>query len=1151
MTRPEAKLDRFRRRRRLLVRAAAAALAASAELAQAMPPPVSLEPPEALEQRFRLPSDSARPRVWWHWIDGNVSRQGITRDLEWMKRIGIGGFQLFDVSRGYPDLVGGQASFMSPEWLDDVRFAAAEADRLGLEMSIAAGGGWSETGGPSVKPEQAMKKLVWSETRVHGGSRFQGALPAPPSINGPFQDLPVRPDLQFKGEPKMLPVHPKASYYADSRVIAFRLPDVAAATPATPLASASAGTPNAAVLRDGRFDRAFVLPSAGPEQDSWIQFDFGSAVTIRSLRLGIAWPEQNASPMPKGSVQASDDGVTFRPIAQLPEPATAANLPLYTLALPETSARYFRLVVRPGSGALLPGVTREVSEFRFTEVDFSAVPRPDRFEAKAGFSLLPDYEAVNTPTIDPALAVDRASVTDITDHLDRDGRLDWTPPEGEWLVLRFGYSLTGQINRPATAAATGFEVDKLSAPEVRNYLDHYFGPIFGSLGELSGRRGLRNVLTDSWEAGVANWTPTLLDEFKARRGYDPTPYLPVLAGYVVASAEASDRFLWDFRRTLADLLADSHYQVIGNFAREHGLGYWGEAMGIGLPTIGDGLQDKRYTSVPMAEFWQVDPSLPSDPKQVADVREAVSAAHVYGQNIVATESFTSFPWGKLPPPYGTSPRLLKPLADRFMAQGVNRFSIHAAVHQPLEQGPGFSLSFFGQYFSRLETWGELAGGWISYLTRASQMLQEGRAAEDIACFYGEGAPVTVPDDAVCDPQMPAGYPYDFVSRDMLLKDLRAGENGMQTASGLSYKVLVLPPTTTRLTPPLLRRIRDLVESGTILVGPRPQGSPGLAFRDSAVDALATELWGDLDGSSKTSRSFGQGRVYWGLPLAQVLDKEGLGPDYRFRGEGAAAIVATHRHLDGGELYFIANQADAPARIEADLRVSNREPELWHPEDGRIEPWPYQQQPGRTTLLLKLDPYQSVFVVFRKPTVLRARELPAAVVTPLAIYGGGWDLAFPPGCGAPAALHLPQLGSWTELGDPGARYFSGTAVYTKNVDAELDWFKPGQRLLLDMGEVHEVARVTINGIDAGTAWMPPYRLDVTQTLQPGHNQLRIEVANLWPNRIIGDLQAGAAKKYAYSTFDLYMPDLVKLPYTPDTPLLPSGLLGPVQVLAETH
>lgn len=1096
---------------------------------------------QTLEERFANPTPSAKPRVWWHWIDGNVTKEGITRDLEWMKRVGIGGFQMFDGSFGYPAMVDRPVTFMTPEWKALVRHAASEADRLGLEMTIAAAGGWSETGGPWVRPEQAMKKLVWSETRLVGGRRFTGRLPTPPTNNGPLQDVPA-PAAFSMGPPETHVGPPDPTHYADVRVIAYRVPTGEQHMPEARV-SASGGDPDAALLRDGRFDRAFALPSAGADKEAWIQFDFGRPTTIRSLRIALTWPTIASPTMPNGVILASDDGVTFRPVASLPKADANAFppvLPNYTLALPETKARYFRLAVRPNGGFAFPGrPPAPTPEFRFTEADFSPAARPNRFEAKAGLAVLPDYEAAATAPISPAAAIDLKSVIDLTGRMRPDGTLDWTPPRGEWMVLRFGYSLTGVKNHPGTPAATGFEVDKYSARDVRDYLEKYYDPIAAELKGLTGERGLQNLLTDSWEAGQANWTPTMIAEFKARRGYDPTPYLPVLADRIVGGAEASDRFLWDFRRTLADLLAEAHYKTIGDFARERGLGYYGEAMGTGLPTTGDGLQAKRYTTVPMAEFWQVRPDQPSDPKHVADVREAASAAHVYGQNIVATESFTALP---MFPPYSVTPWQLKPIADRFLAQGVNRFAIHTSVHQPIEKAPGFTLSVFGQHFSRHESWAEMAGPWMTYLARASELLQQGRFVGDVAYFYGEGAAVTVPENGATDPVVPAGHGYDFVNRDIVLKDLAVADGRIRAASGMTYGVLVLPANTTRLSLPLVTKLRDLVAAGARLVGPRPTGAAGLGAGDAEVAAVAAQLWGDLDGKARTVRNFGRGKVYWGQGLDAILAEEGIAPDYVFSGDGADGIVAIHRRLDDGDVYFVANQGGRAAHIDASFRVAGREAELWYPDSGRIAPGSFRQAGGRTVVPLALDPYESVFVVFRKPTGQAARTVVPATEAPLMTIGSDWSLAFMADRGAPSSIHLDRIASWTESADAGVRYYSGTGTYDKLIEVPRQWLHEGRRILLDLGDVREVARVYVNGSVAGTAWKPPYRVDITDAVKPGRNRLSIAVANLWPNRMIGDLQPEATRQYTFTTMP--MP-----PYTKDTPLLPSGLLGPVRIIAE--
>lgn len=1099
-----------------------------------------------LEQAFTAPDSAARPRVWWHWIDGNVTREGITRDLEWMQRNGIAGFQLFDIGRGYPAYVDKTVEFMSPEWKRMVRHAASEADRLGLEMTLASSAGWSVSGGPGVAPASAMKKLVWSETRLKGGQRYNAELPQPPTDNGPFQDLGRRPPFRLNGQPRWSVPLPEETDYRDVRVIAYRIPAAEAVAP-TPVVTASAGTPDAAVLRDGLYKAAFVLP-INESAEPWLRYDFGAPVTIRSLRLAIAWPEDKASPMPEGTIEASDDGVAYRKLQELPLRSTVSGPPLYTLSLPETRARYFRIVLKPGSGFSFPGLPlRDIREFRITEADLSPIARPNRYEAKAAFAVLHDYDAAATQAVaaDSVVAVD--SVIDVTHRLNTDGRFDWTPPAGDWTVIRFGTSLTGQINAPATLAGTGFEVDKYSVAEVRDYLEHYYGSVFAELDGLTGKRGLRALLVDSFEAGQANWTPAMLDEFRKRRGYDATPWLPVLANRIVGSAQDSDRFLWDFRRTLADMLAENHYGTIAEYAKAHGLGYYGEAMGVDLPTTGDGLQAKRYPTIPMAEFWQVAPDQPSLPNHIADVREAASAAHVYGQNIVATESFTGFPLPTTPAPYTTTPWMLKPLADRFMALGVNQFVIHTAVHQPIEKAPGFTLSIFGQYFSRHETWGEMARGWTDYLARASSLLQQGRYAADIAYFYGEGAAVTVPGGAITDPAIPTGYAYDFVNRDMLLQDFKVDDGELLAPSGVRYKLLVLPATLREISLPLLQRLDALVRAGAVLVGPRPRAAAGLQASDAEVDALARKLWGELDGKTRVSRNHGAGRVYWSATLDDVLAKEKLAPDLRFSGAGSERIVAIHRHLDDGEVYFVANQANVAVDIEADLRVANRDPELWYPDDGRRVSAAFRQSDGRTRVPLRLAPYESTFIVLRAATTQIERRVDTKPSTVLATLDGSWTLSFAKDRGAPERIDLPSLTSWSEHSDPGVRYYAGTATYRRNL--VLDTLPSQDRLLLDLGTVHELAHVRVNGVDVGIAWKPPYRVDIGKALKPGSNTLEIEVANLWPNRFVGDLQPDAKRQYTFSTFDLYAPLLAKLPFTAETPLQPSGLLGPVRLITE--
>ena len=1121
--------------------------------------------PDPLESGFKDPPDSARPRVWWHWMNGNVTKEGITADLEWMKRVGIAGFQMFDGNLGTPVFVEKRLVWMTPEWKDAFRHAAAEAERLGLEMAMAASGGWSETGGPWVEPEQAMKKVVWSETRVEGPRRFIGALPHPPSVNGAFQGMPVPPPLEFpqappprgaRPEPERPKEPPDPTHYADSVVLAYRLPegDVRMAD-RRPSVTASGGPIDAATLLDGDLNEQAAVPLPEGGGPAYVQIEFAEPFRAHAFTIATGTP---ASPfagesIPPGELQASENGEEFVTLVALPGPGHPfAGFPVRTFSFPETTARFFRLLVEPpppGPIARMLGLP-PARDVKLAEIELFSTPRVNRWEGKAAFQNLADYDTVETPHVPAPLAIAPESVVDLTSRMERDGSLSWDVPAGRWAILRLGHSLTGHKNGPASREATGFEVDKLSAEHVRSYLDGYLGPLAEALGPHFGR-SFRYLLMDSWEAGLQNWTDDMLREFEARRGHDPVPFLPVLTGRVVGSAEASDRFLWDFRRTIADLIADNHYGLATQMLHERNLGLYAEAMGAALPVTADALQAKGRVDIPMGEFWVRPPGQPHTPEHPTDVREAASGAHTYGKTLVAVEAFTTGPpmSGWQPPSY------LKRFADYYFAQGMNRVVFHTSDHQPFvdeTHKPGITLAVFGQHYTRNNTWAEPAVAWNAYLSRCSYLLQQGHFVGDLAYFYGEGAPATVPFWKTLRPAPPAGYNHDYVDAEVLLRGMSAKDGRVVLPGGMSYRVLVLPADVDRLTPEAARKIRDLVAEGAIVVGPRPLGSPSQAGQPAADDEVrkvAGAVWGGIDGRSVTEHGYGRGKVYWGIPLEDVLLAQETPPDFQHsRPSIDTTLVWIHRRLPDAEIYFVANQQGRPEDVLTSFRVEGKEPELWDPVTGAIEPAGYEVADGRTRVPLRLDPYGSVFVVFRRPAAAPSRTLPPPASTVLATVEGPWTVRFPPDWGAPPQVTLPRLASWTESPEPGVRYFSGTATYIEDVDVPADWLRGGNRLVLDLGDVRELAEVSVNGKPAGILWTPPFRADVTEALRAGGNRLEIKVTNLWTNRMIGDQELPPEKRFTFSTFD---------PYDESSPfgrrsgpnrLLESGLLGPVTLSA---
>ena len=1104
--------------------------------------------PDPLKNGFENPPEGARPRVWWHWMNGNITKEGIKLDLEWMHRVGLAGFQNFDAALQTPQVVDHRLAYMTPEWKDAFKYATLLADQLGMEEAIAGSPGWSESGGPWVPASQGMKKYVWSETLVEGGKPFTGTLAHPPSNTGAFQNVAIRDMLEAPEGSKPVP-----QFYADAAVIAYRA--AASDVPVEslhPKVTASGGSIDVAMLTDGDLEKTAKLPiPAKAGESSWIQYEFAEPQTLHAISLATKGVNFIASMLagigsPEISLQSSDDGQEFRDIVKLP----SEGAPEHTVSFAPVTAKFFRVAFKrtpapplpPWASGLDPAsmgfkIPPPPTDYEIAELVLHPGARVNRFEDKAAFTSLGDLYEFATPAVAPADAIAKSYVIDLTRQdnakVQADGTLEWTPPPGHWVVLRFGYSLLGITNHPATAEATGLEVDKLNRGFVKNYMETYLDSYKQTVGaDLMGKRGIRYVVNDSWEAGSQNWTDDMIAQFKKLRGYDPLPWMPVLAGQVVESAEASDKFLWDFRKTIGDLIANEHYGQLEATLHEWKMGHYGESHESGRAFVADGMEVKKFNEVPMSAMWTQTPGVNNEQYGYnADDRESASVAHIYGQNLAAAESMTA-----AAAPWAWSPATLKPTADQELLNGINRFVIHESAHQPLVgKAPGLTLGPFGQWFNRNETWAEQAGAWVNYIARSSYMLQQGHFGADVVYFYGEDSNLTAI-FADKSPDVPAGYGFDYINADALIHELNAAGGRITTKSGMNYRVLGLDPYSKHMSLPVLRAIHKLVEDGAVVAGPKPTDDPSLADDQAEFQKLNDELFGDGTGV----HNVGKGTVYAGQSLTDVFNALKVPPDFDYsKPESDTRMLFAHRKLADGDLYFVDNRKDRDETVDAMFRVTGKAPELWHPDTGKTEPASYNIADGCTTVPLHLEPWGTVFVVFRKPTNSTSLTLPKVVETELATVDGSWNVAFQPGRGAPASVTLDKLISWTDSADAGVKYFSGAGTYTKTIQASADWFKKGAKLWIDLGDVKNLAEVTVNGKSLGIVWHTPYRVDATSALKPGANEVAVKVINAWVNRLIGDQQPDATTKYTFAD--------VK-PYKANSPLLPSGLLGPVRVLS---
>ncbi|WP_435354860.1 glycosyl hydrolase [Emticicia sp. SJ17W-69] len=1063
-----------------------------------------------LQQNFQNPPNAAKPRVWWHWMNGNISKDGIQKDLEWMSRVGIGGFQNFDAALFTPVVVPKKIVFMTPEWKDTFKFATETADKKGLEMAIAGSPGWSVTGGPWVEPKDAMKKYVWTETNIEGGKAFSGKLARPADNLGKFQNAKLGAGGLTGGF-----VGQQPNFYQDAVVIAYRLPkNEKTLQSLNPKVSSSGGSFTLKDLTDNDLEKSVTIPPLEVGQDMWIQYEFESPQTFKALAIvgaiHTALEEFRGGPENR-TLKVSDDGVNFKDVVTI----SGSTVPQNTVSFAPTTAKYWRMAIKTLPPAQSPfggmlggggGGTPKPDGVNVAEFVLYTTDRIDRLEDKAGFS--PWTEDTKTFLAQNADAISPNDIIDLTSKMSADGTLNWAVPEGNWSVMRFGYSLTGRQNHPASPEATGLEVDKLDKEAVRKYINTYLDMYKDATGGLMGAKGLQYMVLDSYEAGHMTWTKTFPEDFQKRRGYNIMPWLPVLTGRVVKNMEESEKFLWDFRKTIGELIAENHYDVIGEELHKRGMKRYTESHENGRIYLADGMDVKRNAEIPMSAMWTPGSLVGGADEEVrseGDIRESASVANIYGKPIVAAESMTSV--GK---PFQENPERLKRTADLEFASGLNRFVIHTSVHQPLDdKKPGFSLGPFGQYFTRQETWAENGGkAWMEYLGRSSYMLQQGRNVADVLYYYGENTNITwVTREKL--PTIPAGFEFDFVNSSALINAIQAKNGQLIAQSGNTYKVLILDESAKFMTLPVLKKIKALVDAGIKVIGNKPEKSPSLADNDAEFQKIADEIWKK---SNITS-----------------FDKINIQPDVIIS-NAKNKILYRHRQTADQDIYWLDNRSDNSTDAEVSFRVNGKVPELWNAQTGKTEKVSYQIKNGRTIVPLKFESWEAYFIVLSKgATGNLAYTKPSKTETALTQISSPWKVSF-----KDKSVTFDKLSSWAENADSDIKYFSGTATYenTFNISTPI-----AGNYVLDLGDVKNIAEVIINGKNAGIAWKKPFKLDITDAIKSGENTIQVKITNLWANRLIGDAQPDVKVKTTFTTMPFYRAN---------SPLLPSGLMGDVRI-----
>jgi hypothetical protein len=806
---------------------------------------------------------------------------------------------------------------------------------------------------------------------------------------------------------------------------------------------------------------------------------------------------------------------------------------------------------------------------------------------ETGISMPSSIRAMgDLPSVAGEQDADVDEVVDLSSHENANGVLDWTFPSGMWEVLRIGYTDTFKHLSDSTGIPLGLPMDAMSAHAFDDYWQQAVSPLLDAARPYLGK-SLRYLVTDSWEAGGTNWTAGFREEFKRRRGYDPVPYLPIVAGRILSSRDISNKFLFDLRRTVADLITENYYDRFADHAKANGLGTHPESGGPhGAPI--DALETFRSSSFPQGEFWAA-----SDYHRVTDgdrffVKEASSAAHIYGKPFVAAEGPTSMALAAWSESLGKN---LQPAFDQALTEGLNRLFWHEFTSSPAVYGLPGQEYFAGTHLNPNVTWWRQAGPLLLAFNRAQFLLQQGRSVADLLHFYGD----QVPDFARLKADDPAhvlpGYDYDVTDEDALLHRMQFSGADLHTPEGLHYRALSLPASHA-LSYPALQWVSRFVRQGGVAIGLKPAGPLGIVPARQAMDygQLANEMWADCDRGASESH-YGSGRIFCTTQSRTVLSAMHIVPDFSYRLSGSApgadsglAFDYVHRTTANAEIYFVRNALNQSLAATLSFRVHDRAPELWMPDDGSTTPaLMYREtKDGRTEVPLTFPAKGSIFVIFERPQALhltamwkRGNEIFPSARRGVGVFQGGdfgliasdpgdyrtmdssghsktftipadvspgptfgpWTLSFPAGWGAPSSIPVERFQSWTESQNPGVRYFSGTATYHSTLHIPDALLTSKQQVWLHIGDVREIASVVVNGVPVETMWRAPFVARIDRQLHAGENTVAIEVSNLWPNRLIGDLQPGATARYTRTNVRAY---------TKDSPLLPSGILEPVTV-----
>ena len=1138
---------------------------------------------ETFQNRDAIP-ESAKTRVWWWWLNSNVDKKALTRDLEEMARIGIGGLNLIDAGGAsrpnWSEEVPVGPLFGSPEWRELFIHALNEARRLNIEIGLNIQSGWN-LGGPDVAPEEAAWTLETTSQIVESDGK-----------------TPVETDL----------AQPTTRYDFYRDIAVFALPISGDGDPVEiDIRQRSGASSTVGLMADNNPETFWVSEEAAPIT---LDFQFDHQVKLEGIRI-LPRDEYGPKTIEVYSIVNEDNEEEVKRIQSLELKATGEQF----FSFPAVETSHTRLVITDSYDPRFPDKPRnaQIRELCWTGPDLRpATPDISRLADKTGSRELggsaPHSEALldDVPSVPGEMVTPLKDILDLTSYftpisgenpsadsvrqenekMENAGHLKWNAPAGRRAVVRIGYTV-GKLATVSTCTpgSGGFALNPLDPTTFNRYWNDNIEPLIELAGDHVGTTW-RYCHTDSWELGGVNWSNNFRDEFRARRGYDLWNWLPVIAGKIVESREASNRFLADFRKTIAECIAANHYDQMNRRARRHGMRIHPESGGPhGAPI--DGLMNIGHSEIPMMEFWCKSKTHRVRVEDRHFVKQGSSAANIYNRHLVQAEGFTTIGphWEE------TMWDNMRPTLDYAATEGLNRFVWHQFTCSPESAGFPGQVYFAGTHCNPQTLWWPYGQAFFDYLNRSQFLLQQGIPTADVLVYYGDWIPNFVRGKKDDPANILPGYDYDVVNEEALLEFAEVADHKIVFPSGAEYQLLVLPERE-NISLPVLRKLEKLVRDGARILGPKPSRMTGLnrgEIDDAEVQRIAGLLWYPEDQKPDSGQhEVGRGMVFWGKPARTILADLDVTPALEIRFDESAPIPAVPdnahadgriRHIgdpiawvqrktaDGTLIYLISNQADTPVQFTATFREENigngnrvRKPELWDAVSGKIRPAVIKKRAPasenredvyRTSLDLRLEPFEGVYVVFKEPDTtlppVVSSENGSETFLPrnfdqwetIRMITGVWNVDFyrPENPDVIAfSRQFEELSDWCKSDDENVRYFSGRAVYRIAFDWDGETDNPGKvPLRLNLGMLREISRVKLNGQDLGVCWTFPFRVDVTDVIQSGTNELEISVSNFWPNALIGDHKKPEEQR-------VYRTNVIK--FNSDELLKTSGLLGPV-------